>query len=118
MILAMATSTGCGSKAGNADSQKQTADEPGSQKEKDSENKSEKVIKVKSDSVKTDYEYPGTKSGFIMLDYFAKEKGKTKQDTTMAHLGKIKDIDADKIISIINESGQYDKAYLEQSDTS
>ena len=118
MILAMATSTGCGSKAGNADGQKQTADEPGSQKEKDSENKSDKVIKVKSDSVKTDYEYPGTKSGFIMLDYFAKEKGKTKQDTTMAHLGKIKDIDADKIISIINESGQYDKAYLEQSDTS
>ena len=110
MILAMATSTGCGSKAGNADSQKQTADESGSQKEKDSENKSDKVIKVKSGSVKTDYEYPGTKSGFIMLDYFAKEKGKTKQDTTMAHLGKIKDIDADKIISIINESGQYDKA--------
>lgn len=34
MILAMATSTGCGSKAGNADSQKQTADEAGKSKGK------------------------------------------------------------------------------------
>lgn len=51
MILTMTTATGCGSKAGDADSQKQTADvQQGSQKENDSENKSDKVIKVKAQS--------------------------------------------------------------------
>ena len=46
-----------------------------------------------------------------MLDYFAKEKGKTKQDTTIAHLGKIKDIDADKVISeFVNGTLEYDFA--------
>ena len=54
----------------------------------------------RSSDFTTDYTYPGTKSGFVILDFFMNEEGETKQDVSLAHLGAIKDITADDVLEL------------------
>ena len=63
-------------------------------------------------TLKTDYSYPGTESGFAILDYFANEDGKTNKDVSLVQLGKIKNITADDIIKTITDSGEYDTSWF------
>ena len=67
----------------------------------------------RSSDFTTDYTYPGTKSGFVLLDFFMNEKGETKQDVSLAHLGPIKDITADDILELAADESEYDDSLLD-----
>lgn len=63
-------------------------------------------------TLKTDYSYPGTESGFAILDYFANEDGKTNKNASLVQFGKIKNITADDVVNAITDSGEYDSSWF------
>ena len=67
----------------------------------------------RSSDFTTDYTYPGTKSGFVILDFFMNEEGETKQDVSLAHLGAIKDITADDVLELAADESEYDDSLLD-----
>lgn len=85
----------------NASSQSEAAEETESKEGK------------RSSDFTTDYTYPGTKSGFVILDFFMNEEGETKQDVSLAHLGPIKDITADDVLELASDESEYDDSLLD-----
>lgn len=99
------------SKAGDQTSAKsEDTETAGAKKDSKSDAKEERT----SDFT-TDFSYTGTKSGFVILDFYMNEKGDTKQDVTVAHLGAIKDITADDILELAADESEYDDSLLDET---